>query len=701
MKPLLECVPNFSEGKDAALVDQLVAVMSSVEGVSCLAHELDAAHNRCVITLAGAPDALGKRGKAKKKLSLAELAALEWKLEQGAKSVTRSPKPAARKKAVEELQSLNDPRATAPLALCLKEDPDPSVRLKAAETLAQFLSPEALGVLKVSAAADPDQGVREAAAALLKKFPKRMKGAALALKPPRFREPRKKVDAKLLTKMLAAPSGNARLWAIKELGTAKVKGRIAWLSTHLEKDPSARVRVEAARLLATLQQKKAIVTLIKAADDGDPGVRFEIARILAEFDDSGALAVLQKLASSDANSTVKAEAKDLLEPSTVIGKKLLSERITKLASPNPAERITALQSLKGFTHWRAMVPMSCALLSDKSALVRKTASNIVPDMHDVSVQIALRVAAFLEKDKALKGKVRKILGGLVKKVKLLVKQLSSKDAGKRVLAARALGQGAYPPALGALIKALKDKDPRVRLAAAEGLQNFSNEKAVTALQMAGTDKDAKVRRSVDKFFTTQRRLSSYRKTYKDPNRIVMWTMDKKKAWKRADAAVALGIAGAERAEGNLAKLLLHDKSEKVRLAAAWALVLMASERAENALKMAAEKDPSRAVQLTARKFLIIDKVSRADLIDQLVDEDAGIRRDAAEGLSLMANKSVLNPLIRAAMCDPSPGVRSSSLRGLARIGSPLAKMVIQVLMIRDPNKAVKRSAMVMHILAGG
>ena len=650
-----------------------------------------------LVLLAGAPEARAK----KKKLSLAELAALEWKLEQGAKAATRNTDPEARKKAVAELASLSDPRATAPLALCLKEDPDPSVRLKAAEALASFGSPEALGVLSVSAAADPDQGVRDACKELLKKFKKRMKPAALALKPQRFREPRENVTAALLKKTLAAPSGDARLWAIKQLGTSKAKERDAWLKTHLEKDPSSRVRVEAARLLATLQQAKAIPLLIKAAGDGDPAVRFEVARILAEFDDSGALAVLQKLAADDKNDTVKAEAKDLLEPSTVIGKKLLSERITKLTSPNPAERITALQSLQGFTHWRAMVPMACTLLGDKSALVRQAAGKIVPDMHDVSVQIALRVAAFLEEDKKLKASVRKTLAGLVKKVNGLIKQLDSKEAGQRVLAARALGQGAYPPALEPLIKALKDPDPRVRLAAAEGLQNFSNDKAATALQVAAADKDAKVRASIERFFKTQRRLTKYRKTYKDPNRIVMWTMDKKKSWKRADAAVALGIAGAERAEGNLAKLLLHDKSEKVRLAAAWALVLMASDRAENALKMAAENDKSKAVQLAARKFLVIHKISRDDLTSQLQDESADVRRDAAEGLSLMANKTVLNPLIRAAMCDPEPRVRASALRGLARIGNPLSKMVLKILMIRDPDQTVKRTAMVMHILAGG
>ncbi|MHC4514885.1 MAG: glutamate formimidoyltransferase [Planctomycetota bacterium] len=70
MKPLLECVPNFSEGKDAQTVQTLVDTMAAVDGVSCLAHEMDAAHNRCVITLAGEPDAVAEaafRGAAKAK----------------------------------------------------------------------------------------------------------------------------------------------------------------------------------------------------------------------------------------------------------------------------------------------------------------------------------------------------------------------------------------------------------------------------------------------------------------------------------------------------------------------------------------------------------------------------------------------------------------------------------------------------------
>src|SRR5260221_5016131 len=59
MKRLIECVPNFSEGRDPAKVETLVNVMSSVPGVYVLDREMDADHNRCVITLAGETDHVG------------------------------------------------------------------------------------------------------------------------------------------------------------------------------------------------------------------------------------------------------------------------------------------------------------------------------------------------------------------------------------------------------------------------------------------------------------------------------------------------------------------------------------------------------------------------------------------------------------------------------------------------------------------
>jgi len=52
MSTIVECVPNFSEGRDKAKVDAIVDAMK-MDGVYLLDREMDADHNRCVITLAG------------------------------------------------------------------------------------------------------------------------------------------------------------------------------------------------------------------------------------------------------------------------------------------------------------------------------------------------------------------------------------------------------------------------------------------------------------------------------------------------------------------------------------------------------------------------------------------------------------------------------------------------------------------------
>jgi glutamate formiminotransferase len=60
MKRLIECVPNFSEGRDLAKVDALVDAMSGVPGAWVLDRTSDADHNRSVITLAGEPEAVAE-----------------------------------------------------------------------------------------------------------------------------------------------------------------------------------------------------------------------------------------------------------------------------------------------------------------------------------------------------------------------------------------------------------------------------------------------------------------------------------------------------------------------------------------------------------------------------------------------------------------------------------------------------------------
>src|SRR2546423_945826 len=55
--PLVECVPNFSEGRDAATIEALRTALTSVPGVRLLDVQADASHNRSVFTLVAPPEA--------------------------------------------------------------------------------------------------------------------------------------------------------------------------------------------------------------------------------------------------------------------------------------------------------------------------------------------------------------------------------------------------------------------------------------------------------------------------------------------------------------------------------------------------------------------------------------------------------------------------------------------------------------------
>jgi glutamate formiminotransferase len=58
MRRIMECIPNFSEGRDPARIDALQDAMSGIPGVRILDRQSDFDHNRCVFTLAGEPQAL-------------------------------------------------------------------------------------------------------------------------------------------------------------------------------------------------------------------------------------------------------------------------------------------------------------------------------------------------------------------------------------------------------------------------------------------------------------------------------------------------------------------------------------------------------------------------------------------------------------------------------------------------------------------
>jgi glutamate formiminotransferase len=59
-QPIVECVPNFSEARRPEVVEAILQAIASVDGVYLLDRHSDVDHNRTVVTLAGAPQAVAE-----------------------------------------------------------------------------------------------------------------------------------------------------------------------------------------------------------------------------------------------------------------------------------------------------------------------------------------------------------------------------------------------------------------------------------------------------------------------------------------------------------------------------------------------------------------------------------------------------------------------------------------------------------------
>lgn len=60
MSGIVECVPNFSEGRNQRIIDAIAAPFSRQEGVKLLDVQTDGNHNRMVVTALGSPEAMRK-----------------------------------------------------------------------------------------------------------------------------------------------------------------------------------------------------------------------------------------------------------------------------------------------------------------------------------------------------------------------------------------------------------------------------------------------------------------------------------------------------------------------------------------------------------------------------------------------------------------------------------------------------------------
>src|SRR5205814_8394523 len=56
MQKLIECVPNFSEGRDLDVIRQITGAIESTDGVALLDVDPGATNNRTVVTFVGSPE---------------------------------------------------------------------------------------------------------------------------------------------------------------------------------------------------------------------------------------------------------------------------------------------------------------------------------------------------------------------------------------------------------------------------------------------------------------------------------------------------------------------------------------------------------------------------------------------------------------------------------------------------------------------
>ncbi|SCK03068.1 Glutamate formiminotransferase [uncultured Clostridium sp.] len=56
MAKIIECIPNFSEGRDQVIIDKIVDTLRGKEGIKLLDYSSDKDHNRTVVTFVGSPE---------------------------------------------------------------------------------------------------------------------------------------------------------------------------------------------------------------------------------------------------------------------------------------------------------------------------------------------------------------------------------------------------------------------------------------------------------------------------------------------------------------------------------------------------------------------------------------------------------------------------------------------------------------------
>ena len=403
----------------------------------------------------------------------------------------------------------------------------------------------------------------------------------------------------------AATEGSSDKAIPKTQGQLSVDSLIA----ALRDDPSPNIRMNAAKDLGKIKDKRAVEPLCETLEDKSLSVRIQVMYALGalgETDDRAIECLITALKDKDVGYTAGDSLVRMGEPAV----KALTEA---LKDPEIKERVVDLLGSIGKGATPSGEPVKakghvieplCIALKDESPGVRERAGRVLGEIKDLRAVEPLS-AALNDSDEIVRGQA----AGALEKI----------------------GE----PAVEALIIALRNPRSDVRLNAAKALGEIQDERAVEPLGNLLNDKDSIVRGYA---------LEVLAKIGKSALEKFIEDLKDQDPSKRAGAAEALGGIKDARAVEPLINAL-KDLDQHVRMNAASTLGKMKDARAVEPL-IAVLNDPVDEVQIYATLALAkIGHPALEPLIAALNDQHLIIRYRAAKALGAIKDFRAVGPLI--------------------------------------------------------
>lgn len=442
-------------------------------------------------------------------------------------------------------------------------------------------------------------------------------------------------------------------------------------------------RQAAAVALGRIGDRKATHALVAAL--ADPELALPAAGALAHLGDGDAYGPLLGLL-GHVDTGVRQAAIAALNS---IGHPDMPARVAALLDdPTPVVRESAVR-IAGYFGYRECLARVLERCADPFEVVRRAAIDHLPFFDDRGT-IPVLVHALEFDTPPVRAAAAAALARLDERDAMapLLRALHDDDPWVRFIALRSVGAFENPTVAHAVLEVLeRDRAGHVRLAAIDALGRLDPPDVVDVLQPLTLSPDADIARAAI--------LALGRTRNAGARPILEILLRSDDAWRRLEAANAIGACGGPDAASTLQWVAAGDSDPEVAGAAIAALALMGSRDGEDAtaatralLALTAER-ATREVLIAALARLPSRRIG--DVADGLGHASPDVRRATIEALSRMKQPEASRCLERA-LDDAVPAVRATAVAELRRLGSRAAMKTLLRLARTDPDIEVRHAA---------